>query len=143
MKNLRLLLSAVVMMFAAGAQAQIETSKTTTTTTTTLPDWGVAGSDNARYYYIPDIESYYDIRNKNFVYMKDGTWVKTTDLPASYKDYDLYDGYKVVLTDDAEPYADFDKMKVKYAKGYKGDPQKTVKIKKRKDGTVKIKEKSK
>jgi len=143
MRNLRLLLSAVVFMFAAGAQAQIETTKTTTTTTTTLPDWGVAGADNARYYYIPDIESYYDIRNKNFVYMKDGTWVKTAELPTVYKDVDLYDTYKVVLTDDAEPYADFDKMKVKYAKGYKGDPQKTVKIKKRKDGTVKIKEKSK
>jgi len=143
MKNLRLMLSAAVMFIALGAQAQVETTKTTTTTTTTLPDWGVAGSDNARYYYIPDIESYYDVRNKNFVYMKDGTWVKTTDLPPAYKDYDLYDGYKVVLTDDAEPYAEYDKMKVKYAKGFKGDPQKTVKIKKRKDGTVKIKEKNK
>lgn len=140
MKNLRLLLSAIVFFVAFSVHAQIETTKTTTVTTT-LPDWGVAGSPNARYYYIPDIESYYDIRTKNFVYMNDGKWVKTTDLPVAYKDYDLYGGYKVVLTEDAEPYDTFDKMKVKYKKGYKGDPQKTVKIKQRKDGTVKIKEK--
>jgi len=142
MKKLKILLSALVLGIAVSAQAQVETTKTTTVTTT-LPDWGVAGSDNARYYYIPDIETYYDVRNKDFVYMKDGSWVKTTELPVAYKDFDLYDHYKVVLTDDAEPFADFDKMKVKYAKGYKGDPQKTVKIKKRKDGTVKIKEKNK
>ncbi|RTY89133.1 hypothetical protein [Flavobacterium sp. GT3R68] len=140
MKNLKVLLSAIVLSLAFGAQAQVETKKTTTTTTTTLPEWGVAGSNDARYYYIPDIETYYDVKNKNFVYMKDGTWAKTTELPDTYKDYDLYSGYKVVLDDEAEPYGDYDKMKVKYNKGFKGEPQKTVKIKKRKNGTVKIKE---
>jgi hypothetical protein len=73
--------------------------------------------------------------------MNNGTWTRSKTLPDQYRDYDLYDGYKVVLTDDKEPFADYDKLKVKYAKGYKGDPQKTLKIKKRKDGTVKIKEK--
>lgn len=141
MKNLKALLSAMILFFVSNSQAQVETVKTTTTTTKTLPDWGVSGHNDARYYYIPDIETYYDIQNKNFVRMDNGKWVKSTELPATYKDYDLYSGYKVVLTDDKEPYADYDKMKVKYKKGYKGDPQKTVKIKKRKDGTLKIKEK--
>lgn len=141
MKNLKALLSALVLFFASNSQAQVETTKTTTTTTAMIPDWGVAGSNDARYYYIPDIETYYDIKGQNFVYMKDGTWAKTTELPSTYKDYDLYSGYKVVLTDDKEPYAEYDNMKVKFKKGYKGDPQKTVKIKKRKNGTVKIKEK--
>lgn len=142
MKSLKVLLSAMILFVAFSVQAQIETKKTTTVTTT-LPDWGVAGMDNARYYYIPDIETYYDVRGRNFVYMQDGNWVKTTDLPVVYKDYDLYDGYKVVLTGDTEPYGAFDKMKVKYKKGFKGDPQKTVKVKQRKDGTIKIKEKNK
>jgi hypothetical protein len=137
MKNVKLLLSAILLIAFSTLHAQVEVK----TTTTTLPDWGVAGADNAHYYYIPDIESYYDISGRNFVYMNDGKWVKTPEPPVTYKDYDLYNGYKVVLTDDKEPYAEYDKMKVKYAKGYKGDPQKTVKIKKRADGTVKIKEK--
>ena len=74
--------------------------------------------------------------------MQDGKWVKSEEVPATYKDYDLYDGYKVVLKDPQEPFAEYDNMKVKYAKGFKGDPQKTIKIKKRKDGTIKIKEKN-
>lgn len=140
MKNLRFWLSAMVLFVAFSVQAQIETTKTTTVTTH-LPDWGVSGMHNAKYYYIPDIETYYDIRSGNFVYMQDGSWVKTKELPTMYKDYDLYNSYKVVLDEDVEPYGNFDKMKVKYKKGYKGEPQKTVKIKQRKNGTVKIKEK--
>ncbi len=118
--------------------AQVEV----TTTTTTLPDWGVADARDARYYYLPDMESYYDVRAGNFVYLDNGTWVRTKEVPPAHANVDLWDTYKVVINDDKEPFADFDKMKVKYAKGYKGDPQKTVKIKKRKDGTIKIKEKS-
>jgi hypothetical protein len=136
MKHVKLMLLAMLFAFST-SHAQVEVK----TTTTTLPDWGVAGSDNARYYYLPDIETYYDIRGKQFVYMNDGKWAKSAELPVTYKDYDLYDGYKVVMTDETEPYPQYDKMKIKYAKGYKGDPQKTVKIKKRADGTVKIKEK--
>lgn len=143
MRNVKAMLSAILMLIAFGTQAQVGTTRTTTTSSTTLPDWGVADADSARYYYLPDIESYYDIRNRNFVYMKDGSWVKTNDLPANYSDYDLYSGYKVVLTDDAEPFSNYEKTKMKYAKGYKGDPQKTVKVKQKKDGTVKIKEKNK
>ena len=138
MKNLKLLLSAIVLSIAFSAHAQVVTKKTTTMT---LPDWGVAGMNDARYYYIPDIETYYDISGRNFVRMENGNWVKSTELPARYKDYDLYSGYKVVLTDEKEPYGDYKKMKVKYKKGYKGDPQKTVKVKKRNDGTLKVKEK--
>jgi hypothetical protein len=142
MKNLKFLLSAILFIAFGAAQAQVEkTTTTSTTTTTSLPDWGVAGSDNARYYYLPDIETYYDIRAKDYVYMNNGKWIRSTELPVTYKDYDLYNGYKVVLTDDKEPFADFDRMKVKYAKGFKGDPQKTIKIKKRANGTTKIKEK--
>lgn len=111
-----------------------------TKTTVTLPDWGVAGNDNATYYYIPDIQSYYDTRSQQYVYMNDGKWMKTKTLPTAYKDYDLYSGYKVVLTDDQEPYSDYDNMRVKYAKGYKGDPQKTYKVKTNRRGKVKMKE---
>jgi hypothetical protein len=134
MKLPKILLVALLGIAFSTAQAQVKT-------TVTFPDWGVAGSDDARYYYIPDIESYYDIRSGNYVYMNDGKWVRTKTLPATYKDYDLYSGYKVVLTDDKEPYADFESMRTKYAKGYVGEPQKTYKVKKTRSGKIKIKEK--
>lgn len=143
MKTATLLLSAM-MFVAVGAQAQTETSKTTTSNTTAvqLPDWGVAGADNARYYYLPDLEMYYDVRTAEYVRYDNGNWVRSMTLPDTYKNVDLYDTYKVVWTDPTEPFPQYDKMKIKYAKGYKGEPQKTVKIKKRADGTVKIKENS-
>ena len=146
MKTIKIMLSVALLLAVGATQAQVDSKSTTTTTTTTtkatLPDWGVAGAENARYYYIPDIQTYYDISSGNYVYMDNGNWAKSKTLPAQYKDYDLYNTYKVVLTDDKDPFADYDKMKIKYAKGYQGDPQKTIKIKKRKDGTVKIKEKN-
>lgn len=134
MKLPKFLLAVIAVMAFFPAQSQIKT-------TVTLPGWGVAGHDDATYYYIPDIETYYDVRTGNYVYMDDGKWTKTTTLPVAYKDYDLYSGYKVVLTNPNEPFADFDKIRVKYAKGFKGEPQKTYKVKTTKTGKVKIKEK--
>ncbi len=61
------------------------------------PLWGPTGYDYARYYYIPDIEAYYDVDNQTYVYMNDGRWVTTTYLPPWYADFDLYGAYKVVI----------------------------------------------
>jgi hypothetical protein len=139
MQKLKIMFAATCLFFLGSMHAQVQV----TTTTSTLPDWGVAGADDARYYYLPDMEAFYDIRGRNFIYMNNGQWEKTSDVPPMYRDVDLYDSYKVVLNEDREPFEDIEKLKVKYAKGYRGDPQKTVKIKQRKDGTLKIKEKSK
>ena len=136
MKLSKFLLAVIALIAFNTTQAQIKT-------TVTLPDWGVAGYDNARYYYMPDIETYYDVSGKQFVYMKNGEWLKTATLPAAHNKYNLYNGYKVVLTDDKDPYAEYDNMRVKYAKGYKGEPQKNIKVKQRKNGTLKTKTKNK
>ena len=121
MKLPKFLLAAIALIAFNTTQAQVKTS-----TTTTLPDWGVAGQDNATYYYIPATETYYDIRNKEYVYMQDGKWVKNSAMPADYSDYDLYNGYKVVLTDAKEPYANHYSLKAKYPKTYKGKSQATI-----------------
>ncbi len=130
----KFLLAALVGIAFSSAQAQVKA-------TLRLPDWGVAGQDNATYYYIPATETYYDVRKGEYVYQQEGKWVRTSTLPAAYKDYDLYSGYKVVLTDQNEPFADYDNIRVKYAKDYKGEAQKNYKVKKNRNGKVKIKEK--
>lgn len=134
MKLQKILLVALLCIAFNSAQAQVKA-------TVSLPGWGVAGNDNATYYYIPATETYYDVRKGEYVYQQEGKWVRKTTLPAAYKNYDLYSGYKVVLTDDKEPFDDYDNMRVKYAKTYKGDPQKTYKVKKNRNGKVKVKEK--
>src|ERR1041385_8506337 len=37
--------------------------------------------DEVQYYYLPDIEVFYDVPNREFVYMEDGNWVYSPELP--------------------------------------------------------------
>ena len=53
--------------------------------------------NQVRYYYLPDIESYYDVRNHEFVYMEDGNWIFSPSLPPQYAWYDLAAGFVVLL----------------------------------------------
>jgi hypothetical protein len=123
MKALRLVVVGLLLFYAGTAYAQISVN----VNIGAPPVWGPSGYSDVRYYYIPDVEAYYDVPSAMFIYLNGGTWVHRTYLPSRYRNYDLYNGYKVVMTDyrgDA-PYSHFSDHKVKYAKGYHGQPQKT------------------
>lgn len=88
------------------------------------PLWGPAGYDHVDYYYLPDIESYYHVPTKEFIYSDNGRWIFSPYKPAAYRNYNLYNGYKVVLNS-PKPYLQFNDQKVKYAK-YKANRSQTV-----------------
>ena len=90
------------------------------------PEWGPVGYNNMEYYYLPDIQIYYDVRQSQYIYFGGGKWVRSRNLPSHCRNYNLYNGYKVVLTDyhGHAPYTHFNTHKTKYYKGYKGKPQK-------------------
>lgn len=92
------------------------------------PQWGPAGYENARYYYLPDIEAYYDIQNSVFIYYYESNWVRRSYLPVQYRNYDLYKGYKVVMTDykGDSPYTSFNEYRQKYQKGFRGNEQRNI-----------------
>ena len=92
------------------------------------PQWGPVGYTEVRYYYLPDVEAYYDIQSSVFIYYGNGVWLHEAHLPGRYRNYDLYGGYKVVMTDyrGDTPYTNFKEYKVKYKKGYRGPSQKTI-----------------
>jgi hypothetical protein len=89
------------------------------------PVWGPDGYDEVEYYYLPDIQVYYDIRLAQYIYFGSGKWIRSRYLPNHCRNYDLYNGYKVALTDyhGNTPYHHFHSHKAKYYKGYKGRPQ--------------------
>jgi len=93
-----------------------------------VPQWGPAGYDNARYYYLPDIEVYYDVQYSVFIYFYQNNWVRHTNLPARYSNYDLYRGYKVVVTDyrGESPYTNFNVHKQQYKKGFRDRDQRNI-----------------
>ncbi|MBE8726225.1 hypothetical protein [Flavobacterium hungaricum] len=92
----------------------------------TPPSWGPQGYDDDRYYYLPDIDIYYDVVKSQYISDNNGKWVRESRLPARYRNYDFYSGYKVVLTDykGDTPYNYHAKHRSNYPKGYQGKPQK-------------------
>lgn len=90
------------------------------------PLWGPTGYDHVDYYYLPDVESYYYVPKKQFVYLNGNDWVFANSLPSRYGNYDLYNGYKVVINS-PKPYLNFNNDRVKYAK-FKGNGKKQLVI---------------
>ena len=123
MKSLKLFVVALILVFAASTQAQISVR----VHIGTPPAWGPAGYSSVRYYYLPDVEAYYDVQNSMFIYMSGNTWVHRAYLPTRYKNYDLYGGYKVVMNYHGNaPYSNFREYRSKYARGYHGKAQRNI-----------------
>jgi len=79
------------------------------------PQWGPVGYNHVDYYYLPDIESYYYVPTRQFVYLQQGRWIFASSLPHRHRHYNLYSGYKVVLNGQ-RPYHHFHNHRVKYKK---------------------------
>lgn len=124
MKAIKFIILGIGLIFAGEAQAQISVNLNIGTP----PLWGPSGYSDVRYYYLPDVEAYYDVQKSNFIYISGNSWVRRSQLPKQYRNYDLYNGYKVVMTDyhGKTPYTYYKQHKVKYAKGYRGNPQKNI-----------------
>jgi hypothetical protein len=124
MKKLKLIALGIVLFVTGSIHAQVSVS----VNIGSPPSWGPAGYAEVDYYYLPDVQAYYDIRASQFIYFGSGRWVRSRYLPRQYRNYDLYSGYKVVLTDyhGDRPYIHYKNHKVKYFKGYKGKPQRTI-----------------
>ncbi len=63
------------------------------------PAWGPTGYDYVGYYYLPDIEVYYNVPQHRFYYNEKGRWIYSSYLPSRYRSYDLYNSYKVVVNE--------------------------------------------
>lgn len=124
MNILKLVVVGIVLFFSTAVKSQVSVN----VNIGSPPMWGPVGYTDVRYYYLPDIEAYYDIETAMFFYFGGGVWIHRAYLPDYYSHYDLYNGYKVVITDyrGNEPYIHFHNHKVKYKKGYRGGPQKTI-----------------
>ena len=74
----------------------------------TNPAWAPAYYPGVRYYYIPDIETFYDLSNQDFVYLDNGQWLFSYGLPSIYSGFDLYSAYIIALNMDVfQPWMHF------------------------------------
>ncbi|WP_367753723.1 hypothetical protein AB3G33_14040 [Flavobacterium sp. WC2421] len=124
MKSLKLIAVGIILLISSATQAQVSVSLNIGT----APSWGPSGYANVDYYYLPDVQAYYDIRASQFIYFGSGRWVRSRYLPRQYRNYDLNRGYKVVLNDyhGNRPYSNFNHDRVRYHKGYRGENQRSI-----------------
>jgi len=82
------------------------------------PSWGPAVTTQ-EYYYLPDVNSYYDIRTSQFIYYNNGGWIRSSQLAPRYRGYNLNGGNVIVLNDyhGHNPYVHYKQHKIKYKGG--------------------------
>lgn len=85
------------------------------------PVWAPANPVQTQYYFLPDIDTYYDVPSQRFIYLRNGKWFRSAALPARYRGYNLKSGNVVYLTDyrGNSPYKYHKNHKIKYAKSSK------------------------
>jgi hypothetical protein len=88
------------------------------------PAWGPVGYDYVDYYYLPDVDAYYYVPKRQYIYQENKKWVFARRLPVRYQTYDIYNGYKVVINE-PRPYLHHETYRVKYQsfKGGRGNRQ--------------------
>lgn len=82
------------------------------------PEWGPVGYDHVDYYYIPDVDAYYDVPAHQYVYYRNNVWVHGAYLPGRFRNYDIYHGYKVVVNE-RTPWVHNADIRARYV-GYRG-----------------------
>lgn len=87
------------------------------------PEWGPTGYNHVDYYYLPDINAYYDVSTAQYIYLQGHKWRFVNRLPNRYRHYDIYNSYKVVVNR-PHPYNNYQIDQSKYAayRGRKSQP---------------------
>jgi hypothetical protein len=100
---MKLLKSLAVMLLTAsmfsGCMMMVPT-RTVTTTNYENPQWAPPYYSGARYYYLPDLELYYDLGNREYIFLMNGRWHFSPYLPAIYGNYDLDNSFCIVMNVD-------------------------------------------
>jgi hypothetical protein len=61
------------------------------------PQWAPSYYDGARYYYLPDIECYYDIYSREFIFLNNAQWIYSPYIPSVYYDFNLNNSFVVIV----------------------------------------------
>ncbi|MDQ2792999.1 MAG: hypothetical protein M3Y12_03190, partial [Bacteroidota bacterium] len=101
------LLSAAALVAAPAAHAQAQVNINVGT-----PAWGPPVPQGTQFYYIPEIDGYYDLYNQQYIVYQDGYWVP---LPELYG-YDPYQFHPVIVDyRGARPWLRVDYYRQRYA----------------------------
>jgi hypothetical protein len=96
MKKVHLLIVTVLMLFVAKSNAQLAVN-------ISLGSRPVCHQnryyyeDNVDYYFLPEIQAYFDNRSGAYVYFNSGGWVRSRYLPDYCRNYDINRGSRIAI----------------------------------------------
>lgn len=124
MKTLKIIAVGIILLVSSASHAQISVSLNIGT----APVYHNSANIAVGYYYLPDIQCYFDISANQYIYLDRGNWERSRYLPYQYRNYDAYNGYKVVLNDyrGNTPYVNYNNDRTRYYVGYRGNNQRIV-----------------
>jgi len=111
-----IVLSAVVLsslVFGYSAQAQVRFN--VNINMGSQPAW-VVNQDQADYYYIPDADCYYSVREKVYVVHEGNNWRRMQQLPARFRNYDFRNKRVISIRGQQAPYMHHDENRMAYAR---------------------------
>lgn len=94
-----------------------------------------------RYYYLQDIEGYYDNQTSMYIYMSGDRWVRVKTLPVMYRGFDFNTAHKVIIRDYTgnSPYYYYKVHRANFPKGkYLGKDKSYWSVKEYKSSGVKV-----
>lgn len=100
------------------------------------PLWGPVGYDYVSYYYMPEVNVYYNVANRRYTYWKGNRWVTKSSLPREYRHVDLYRTYKVVVNE-RDPWRNHNRMRNRYGRYNNGHSQVVLRDVRRPDKSFK------
>ena len=81
------------------------------------PTWGPVAPAGTQYYYVPEIDGYYDLQARNYVVQRNGRWARYNSLPG----YDPRNFHPVVV--DYRGRQPWDQYRDHHARYYRQGPQ--------------------
>lgn len=91
----------------------------------TPPPWApqYEYQERVRYYYLPDMQCYYDVYMHQYIYFDGYNWIHSPYAPAAYSSYDMNSGYVVVLNYGvSDPWLHHNTYVSNYPSGYYNNP---------------------
>lgn len=89
----------ILLMQSCMSTVYVPERRTTVRTEVVPPPWAppYENVQEVHYYYLPDVEMYYDVWSHEYIYLQNGNWVYTTAYPSYYSSYDINSAYVIVL----------------------------------------------
>lgn len=117
MRTLKLIATGIILFAASTSQAQVSVNVNIGAPAVVVrPAWVPQNHVNVDFYYIPEIEAYYDVNASLYVYLNHGNWVRTRYVPVQYRNCDLNRAHRIALRGyhGNRPYAYFNNHTVRY-----------------------------